>query len=100
MTIRSGVPFGMKSAVHASVWRSGRPASVDDGMFGSEGARAVAVTTIGFTAPDVMCGRRADHLVEQRIDLPADQIVVGLGKTAVRHVLDVGVAQARDTTAA
>ncbi len=39
-----------------SVWRSGSPASIDDGTFGSDGARAVAVTTIGFTAPEVICG--------------------------------------------
>jgi hypothetical protein len=40
-------------------------------------------------------GAGADDLVEQGIDLAAEQVVVGLREAAVRHVLDVGVGHAR-----
>ena len=49
-------PLGENSAVHAMVCSAGKPASVEDGTFGMAAARLGAVTAIGFTPPERMCG--------------------------------------------
>ena len=87
-TIGAGVPLGMNKAVQAKVCRPGRPASFADGTFGI-GRRALrdGHHDRRFPARGHM-RRRGDDLIEQRIDLAAEQVVVGFRQAAIGNMLD------------
>ena len=56
VVITAGVPFGMNSAVQATVCSCGRPASIADGTLGIDGERSGIVTTMAFSLPLRTCG--------------------------------------------